>query len=364
MKGSSPSRVRLLWLMLPDQRPYRELYWLSRMRSVEVTAVGERPPAEDVAFVRRPYRRLTRRFVEAGTLAWLRHLDSIPEDADWVASLEFCSLVSGQASGLARRRGARQVVLTWANDPENPLYRIPPYRWAARRAFQADLALCLIRAAVDHCVALGIPAERCAVVHPGVDTRLFTPAPAPPEDPVATFVSSLEPNKGIDRVIAAFDLARRFVPEARLRVVGGGPMARVVRRRMDRGDRAVELVGPLDRQGVASVLRASSVFITAPRPTRVWNEQFGLAYLEAMASGLPVVTTRCGTNHEAVPPPNLLLPDDAEALAEGLVSFLGDAERRDVVGRANRRYVQEHHDLERQIGRMEETLLAVHARSV
>jgi len=133
---------------------------------------------------------------------------------------------------------------------------------------------------------------------------------------------------------------------------------------MDRGDRAVELVGPLDRQGVASVLRASSVFITAPRPTRVWNEQFGLAYLEAMASGLPVVTTRCGTNHEAVPPPNLLLPDDAEALAEGLVSFLGDAERRDVVGRANRRYVQEHHDLERQIGRMEETLLAVHARSV
>ncbi len=66
-----------------------------------------------------------------------------------------------------------------------------------------------------------------------------------------------------------------------------------------------------------------------------WNEQFGLAYLEAMSAALPVVTTRCGTNHEAVRGDNLLVDDDAEALAAGLLTYLGDGERRARVGAAN-----------------------------
>src|SRR6266540_3471136 len=221
--------------MLPGQRPYRELHWLSRMPGAGITAVGEPRPPEDVEFVARPYRQPTTRFVEAGALAWLRGLDSLPETPGWLASLELCSLVTGQVSALARRRGQRQ-------------------------------------------------AER--------------------------------PGSG------------------------------------------VTFLGAGDRGRVASALRRAAVFVTAPRPTPVWNEQFGLAYIEAMASGLPVVTTACGSNHEAVRPPNVLVPDDAEALAEALLGFLADPARRASVGAANRRAVLERHELRRQCARLGEAFQA------
>ena len=92
-------------------------------------------------------------------------------------------------------------------------------------------------------------------------------------------------------------------------------------------------------------MRSAAVFTTAPRPTWKWTEQLGLAYLEALACGLPVVTTRCGTNDEAVQPPNRLVEDSAEALADSLLHFLRDPGLRADVGRANRQHALTHHDL-------------------
>jgi phosphatidyl-myo-inositol dimannoside synthase len=356
--GNPGGPLAVTWFMLPGQRPWRELHWLSLMPGVEVTAVGSPRPPERVRFVERPYRQPTTRFVEAGALAWLRGLDSVEVAPGWVASLELCSLVTGQVSALARARRLRQAVLVWGNDPGSPLYRLPPYRQALRRARGADLFLCFIQAARDHCVAMGLPPERCQVVIPGVDTELFHPAPAPVSEPVALFASPLAANKGIDRVLEAHRLVRRRLPEARLDVLGRGPLEGLVRREAARPGSGVRLLGSGDRHRVAEALRQAAVFVTAPRPTRVWNEQFGLAYVEAMASGLPVVTTACGSNHEAVRPPNLRLPDDAEALAEGLLGFLGDPELRARVGAHNRRVALEQHDLARQCARLGEVFRA------
>jgi len=168
------------------------------------------------------------------------------------------------------------------------------------------------------------------------------------------FVSPLAPNKGIERVLDSFRLVRRRLPEARLQVMGRGPLEGLVRREAARPGSGVTFLGSGDRGRVAEVLRASSVFVTAPRPTRVWNEQFGLAYIEAMASGLPIVTTICGSNHEAVRPPNQRVADDVEALAEALSGFLGDQALRAQVGKENRRVVLERHELRRQCARLGE----------
>lgn len=342
---------RLLWASLADQRPGREQRWLSLLPDTRLTALSGTRPLAPADWIPATYRRPVRRFVEAGALAWLRELDAVPPTYDWVGSLELCSLVTGQASGYARRHGLRQVVVTWENDPRQPLYAVPPYRTALRRALDtADLFLCMIDSAADHLRVLGVEDDRIRVVKPGIDTSLFRPAPEPVAEPVIAFVSPLAPNKGIDRVLDAFALVRKKVPEARLRVLGAGPLESMVR------TQCVEHMGFGDSARVASVLRQAAVLVTAPRSTWKWSEQFGLAYLEAMACGLPIVTTVCGTNHEIVVPPNGRVVDDAEALAEALIGFLGDPTRRAAVGAHNRRHVEEHHELGRQCARMGEAL--------
>ncbi len=366
MTPAQPGARRMLWVSLPDQRNRRELYWMSRMPGTSVRAMARQEPVGQIEWLPSTYRRPVRRFIEAGALAWVRGLDEQdPGEYDWVTSLELCSLVTGQASSwrrAARRGGAArplQAVITWENLPDQPLYKIPPYRQALNSCRDADLLLCMVDAARDHLLANGFDDELIRVVKPGVDTDLFHPAEQPGVDPVVVFASPLAENKGIDRVLEAMRLVRRQVPEARLKVAGRGPLEHLVRAEADRVGPAVELMGSLDASGVAELMRSAAVFTTAPRPTWKWTEQLGLAYLEALASGLPVVTTRCGTNDEAVHPPNDLVEDSAEALAERLVAWLSDPARRAEVGAANREHVLAHHDLERQCVAMGEAFAEV-----
>lgn len=356
---SDVSPRTILWGRLPDQRPHRELHWLSLMPDTVVTEVGSprtHPPESGIDWIDRPFRRPVRRFVEAGAFGWLQDLSSVdPSPFQWVASLELCALVTGQMSSYAARHGIRQVVVTWENMPDQPLYRIPPYAQATRRALGADLMLCPIEAARDHLLELGYPEERIHVVAPGVDHERLRPAEELGVRKVGgqiAFVSPVAANKGVDRVLDAFELVRRSEPEARLVVAGAGPMVGLVREAEQRTGGAVRYLGTRSPAEIAEVLATSDVFVTAPRATWKWNEQFGLAYLEAMAAGIPIVTTACGTNHEAVRPPNLRVDDTPAAVAEALLHFLRDDVARADVGATNRRVVLERHDMTTQAAAM------------
>jgi len=342
----------ILWGRLPDQRPLRELHWLSLMPRTTVTEVGSprtHGAESGIEYLHRPMRRPVGRFVEAGALGWIADLGTVdPQPYGWVASLELCALVTGQLSGYAARHGLRQAVVTWENLVHQPLYHLPPYSVATRRALGADLMICPIEAARDHLVALGYPEYRIAVVPPGVDLEVFRPAAAVgvQRDPdLVAFVSPLARNKGIDTVMDAMDIVRREHPPARLVVAGRGPLESMVRERAAVSGGAVRHAGTLDRAGVAALLASAGVFTTAPRPTWKWNEQFGLAYVEAMACGLPIVTTASGTNHEAVRPLNLRTAGTPAALAAGLLSMLRDPAGAARIGAENRRLAQEEHDL-------------------
>lgn len=351
----------LLWFMQVGQRPWRELHWLSLMPDTHVTSVGSPTPPEAVTHVSSRYRQPTQRFIEAGAMAWLRDLDRAPTEVDWVSSLEPFSLTTGQAARFAKRHDRRLAVLMWHNFKETPLYKLPGYRnaWLASR--DADFFLTLIDASRRHILEMGVEPERVDCVLPGIDTRVFTPPVSPVEEPVVAFISPLRNNKGLDRVLLAFDRVLGAVPEARLVIAGTGEDEAMARAAAD-GNTRIDYLGGLDQTGVADLMRRCAVFVTAPRATRMWNEQFGLVYLEAMASGMAVVTTASGTNGEAVKEPNKRMPDDVDRIADALVELLEDPTRRAEIARANRTWVVDNHDVRTQARRMGEAFTRAEQR--
>ena len=198
------------------------------------------------------------------------------------------------APWLARRaaRGTRARLVAFVH--ENPrLYAgraaglVARYLRAAHSGF--DLA---VAAGADNLVGLGVP--RTAVVPLGVDTALFHPARRDPgwkpeigaaaEQSVALYVGRLSAEKGLNLVLDALP-ALHAVTRVRLVLIGEGHL----RRRLERAARRrPEMLTVLpfepDRARLARAYASADLFV-APCP----YETFGLAALEAMASGLPVV---------------------------------------------------------------------------
>lgn len=234
--------------------------------------------------------------------------------------------------------GARRLVSTKHNDDP---FRTGPFRFveralAARASRVIAITESLARFQIER---VGLPARKIVTVHYGLDAPPRAWGANPPDDVPANArvllaVSRLERQKGIDVAIRALAELRREVPDAELVVLGeGSERARLEALASELGV-PVHLLGRVP--DVAAWLQRAEALV---HPVR-W-EGFGLAVLEAMLAGLPVVATRVSSLPELVVDGEtgvLVQPDNAAALADGLRRALSEA--RDL-GAAARRRAQE-----------------------
>lgn len=158
------------------------------------------------------------------------------------------------------------------------------------------------------------------------------------ERPTLVFVGRLRYYKGLGVLLAA--LAR--VPEAQLLVAGSGPLGESLRTEavaLGLADR-IQWLGDVPESDKPTLLAAGDVFVL---PAVARSEAFGLVLLEAMAAGLPLVTTELGTGTSWLNVHGetglVVPPQDPSALAAALTQLLGDAGRRAAMGEAGRRRV-------------------------
>ncbi|MCD0423654.1 glycosyltransferase [Rubrivivax sp. JA1024] len=183
----------------------------------------------------------------------------------------------------------------------------PKLRAALQRATQVFAVSESLRQVA---LGLGIAADKVRVVGNGVDLARFNPLPRAEaraalglaaDAPVLVSVGGLCERKGFHRVIERLPALRERFPGLVYLVVGGpspegdlGPQLRAQVAAAGLGD-AVRFLGPLPPDALRGPLSAADVFVLATR-----NEGWANVFLEAMACGLPVVTTAVGGNAEVV----------------------------------------------------------------
>ena len=165
-------------------------------------------------------------------------------------------------------------------------------------------------------------------------------------------MARLEPGKGVDRVL---DAMTHLAADVRLVVAGDGSELGKLQRRAESLGLAnrVTFKGWLDDEGKRAVLDEAQLFCL---PTT--RDSFGMSFVEAMASGLPIVALDWGPISEVVPDGRaglLVGSEDAEELAAAIVE-LRPAARRQSMGAAGQRWVQEQYSAEAVGGMLREVM--------
>lgn len=216
----------------------------------------------------------------------------------------------------------------------NVIAKRPSARAVLRRVLpKADAMVGVSTQLNDEIADLGVPRARIHLVANGVNTSLFAPrdrgemrrALGVREDAeLLVFVGRLEPQKGIDELLAAFPRVRAQRPKAVLAMIGDGVSRAKVAEAVARSEGSMLAPGARPLAEVARWVGAASAF-TLPS----WMEGTPNVVLEALASGRPVVATSVGGIPDVMSDPRsgVLVPaKDADALARGLTEVLARLE--------------------------------------
>jgi phosphatidylinositol alpha-1,6-mannosyltransferase len=205
-------------------------------------------------------------------------------------------------------------------------------------------------------LATAVPPAKLERLPSGVDTEIFRPGCGGSEirarhglsdRPVVVCVSRLVPRKGQDVLIRALPRVQAAVPGAALLLVGGGPdAARLHRLAAEHGVADdVVLTGSVPWEELPAHYDAGDVFAMPCRTRRAGLEVegLGIVFLEASATGLPVVAGRSGGSPDAVLDGSTGVVVDGTsvaAVAAQVGALLADRERAAAMGAAGRDWVE------------------------
>lgn len=216
--------------------------------------------------------------------------------------------------------------------------------WEKQAFLQAQVVVAVSQKVKQELLDIGIPESCIRVILCGVDLQEFSPGDAnrkkfglPEQVPLALFVGDIRINrKNLDTVLQALV----EVPNLHLAVVGtieGSPYPQLAEQ-LGLSTRVHFLGSP--QNVVPELMKSVDLFVFPSR-----YEPFGLVVIEAMASGLPVITAKTTGAAEIVTPEcGVVLSDseDKNALVQALNTLEGDRALRSQMGAAAREIAQQH----------------------
>jgi glycosyltransferase involved in cell wall biosynthesis len=165
---------------------------------------------------------------------------------------------------------------------------------------------------------LFMPSVSIDVIPNGVELDRFFPAETSEKSKVLRLltVGRLSVTKRIEMLIDAVDILHRTACKLHMTIVGGGQMERQLRKIVTERDLSdvIKITGRIDSKKMPDLYRQNDIFISASMQEGMSN-----AMLEAMASGLPIVTTRCEGLAELIDGNGLIIErDNIEDIAKAV----------------------------------------------
>jgi glycosyltransferase involved in cell wall biosynthesis len=224
---------------------------------------------------------------------------------------------------------------------------------------EADFVATCTGANATHLKAVAPGASQVRTLYHGLDVGAYDPGPRPPSDrPVLLAVGQLKEKKGFSHLVEACRLLVEAGRSFTCEIVGEGPLRPQLEQAIAANglDDVVSLRGALPHEQVKAAYRRAEVFVL-PCVVGADGDRDGIpnVILEAMASGLPVVSTDLSGIPEAVEDgvSGLLVPPgDAPALAQALSGLLDDSELRRRFGEMGRKLVADAFDVEANVERL------------
>jgi phosphatidylinositol alpha-1,6-mannosyltransferase len=262
------------------------------------------------------------------------------------------SLTHGHEIGWAALPGARQLLRRIARGNDVVTYLTEFQRVRLDRALHGLTALERLTPGVD-----------VDAYHPQVDGSQVRARHGLSDRPVIVCVSRLVPRKGQDMLIRALPTIRRRVPGAALLIVSGGPYRDKLQAlaRAEGVESDVVFTGSVRWEELPAHYAAGDVF-AMPCRTRGAGldvEGLGIVYLEASATGLPVLAGDSGGAPDAVREGEtgfVVGGSDVPAIAGRLTELLADPDRARVMGAAGRAWVEKEWRWETKATRLTELL--------
>jgi glycosyltransferase involved in cell wall biosynthesis len=240
----------------------------------------------------------------------------IDKNITTIISVEIFSSLSEQASRLSEKFSLRHIVIVWENIKRSVFYVVPPFSSNTKTVkATASKFITVSDISKQSMDPLHIQKDKIETVYPGILIDKFRES-TDSSDKIL-FVGNLEPNKGITILLGAFEKLSAYKSDTKLIIVGKGTLESKINKLKNSGSK-IEYNGYVPRLKLASIYSECSIFCSPSVQVKrvglvlTWQEQFGFSLVEAMASGLPIVSSNIGTIPEIVGEDNLTVSPDIE----------------------------------------------------
>jgi len=200
-----------------------------------------------------------------------------------------------------------------------------------------------------------IPKDKIEVIPNGVDINKFNPQISRVEfrkkwnisGPIILYVGRLDYNKGIEYLIKSFSKVVKYIPNAKLVLIGDGPQKNYINKMIDdlnlkKSIKQIIWVNDVDLPKIY----ASSDVVVLPS----LMEGFGIVLLEAMACGIPCIATKAGGVEDVIDNGKtgfIVPPADVDVLYHAIYDLLTDEDLMQRFGVNSRKRVEENFTLQK-----------------